>query len=441
MRLLPGGFSSGSLPLPNLYRKAMSNKKRRNRKAASGSSGSTSSNSSPTQTNVIDGTPENYALAGQAEDSSQAASVDKTGLIAYLKANLWMVGIICFLALGVLGSGLKYLDEEARREIARRANSKGNLNNQLEQSFLNKVNPFLPSPTPTPTPQLTRKYIYAGSQLLAVEDANATAAPPSDLAIWRPSNGEWWVMAGTGSQQVTQAWGISTDKPVPGDYDGDGKTDFAVWRPSDGNWYIINSSGGGGQLVLGVSTDLPAPADYDGDGRTDAAVYRPTNGTWYIQQSSDYQVVTAQFGVSADIPAPADYNGDGKADIAVWRNTDQKFYWKNDSGSGYQEIYIGQGGLPVSADYDGDGRANFAIKNGADWVIMNSALSQVQTTSWQQAGDKAVQNDYDGDGKVDIAVWHDTTGTWYIKNSADNSTRTVQWGVTGDTPVPAYYRR
>jgi hypothetical protein len=37
-------------------------------------------------------------------------------------------------------------------------------------------------------------------------------------------------------------WGAATDIPVPGDYDGDGRTDLAVWRASSGTWYILKSS-------------------------------------------------------------------------------------------------------------------------------------------------------------------------------------------------------
>ena len=35
-------------------------------------------------------------------------------------------------------------------------------------------------------------------------------------------------------------WGTSTDTPVTGDFDSDGKSDVAVYR--GGVWYILNSA-------------------------------------------------------------------------------------------------------------------------------------------------------------------------------------------------------
>ncbi|PYS97789.1 MAG: hypothetical protein DMF63_18840 [Acidobacteria bacterium] len=315
---------------------------------------------------------------------------------------------------------------------------------ELPSNASSSWNP-LAAPLPTPAPQLSKEYIYAGQRLLAVEDTFATAIAPADLAVWRPSTGTWWVMGGPNSQQIAQSWGTNGDKPVPGDYDGDGKTDFSIFRPSSSQWFVLQSSDSAWAPIIswGIPTDFRVPADYDGDGKTDRAVWRAADGVWYIVRSSDQSSYYQTYGAYADIPAPADYDGDGRADIAVWRTSEQKFYSINSSDSSVSVVTVSQSSSqPVSADYDGDGKADHAVRNGSNWVIRQSSNAQTITVSWQDAADIAVQNDYDGDGKTDIATWRNSNGNWYIRQSANrNSLRQVQWGIPGDIPIPAYYRR
>jgi hypothetical protein len=113
-------------------------------------------------------------------------------------------------------------------------------------------------------------------------------------------------------------FGQNGDKPVPGDYDGDGKSDISVFR--GGVWYRINSSNGTFYAeAFGIDTDQPAPADYDGDNRDDIAVFRSLTGNWYFHLSGSGQFAGIQWGQAGDIAVPGDYDGDNRDDIGVYR--------------------------------------------------------------------------------------------------------------------------
>jgi len=228
--------------------------------------------------------------------------------------------------------------------------------------------------------------------------------------------------------------GIAAPKNKPADFDGDGKTDISIFRPSDGNWYILQSSTQNLRVMnFGTSSDIPVPADYDGNGKTDFAVFRPSESTWYIQNRI---FRTQQFGTSTDVAVPADYNGDGFADIAVFRSG--IWYILNSSGSPNPlrvEQFGTSGDKAVSADYDGDGKTDLAVFRDGVWYLLRSQLG-FTAIQFGLPGDKPVPGDYDGDGLADIAVFRD--GTWYLLRSQLGFTG-IQFGISSDKPVPGDY--
>jgi hypothetical protein len=223
----------------------------------------------------------------------------------------------------------------------------------------------------------------------------------TDVSIYRPSNGQWWIMKSSDGSHYVLTFGLATDKIVPQDYTGDGKCDIAVWRPSTGEWFILRSEDNSYYSIpFGVSTDFPVPADYDGDGKADVAIRRASH--WWIRRSSDSSVYALTFGSgvpSADtILGGADYTGDGKADPAMYspfENTVWKYLQSENGGTG------GRHGTPDLTKVPGD---------------------------------------YDGDHKIDIALFNPANGIWTIYRSSGGIANPV-FGADGDKPVPNAYVR
>lgn len=135
----------------------------------------------------------------------------------------------------------------------------------------------------------------------------------------------------------------------PSDFDGDGTTDAAVFRPSDGKWYVMQSGTNTFSVVpFGLQGDIPVDGDFDGDSRSDYAVFRPSTATWWVLRSSDLGAQASQFGLSGDKPVAGDYDKDGKTDYAVWRDG---MYWilQSSNGAGVGRQFGLPGDIPIGA--------------------------------------------------------------------------------------------
>ena len=131
------------------------------------------------------------------------------------------------------------------------------------------------------------------------------------------------------------------DIPVPGNYNDTAAAELAIYRPSTGQFFIDNN----GTLVTvtlatGTAGDIPVPGDYNNSytvvagqpvasRATEPAVYNPTTGVWDILKAGG--VVTSLTFQPGDIPAPGDYAGTGSLQPVVYRPSAGKFY--NSSGT------------------------------------------------------------------------------------------------------------
>jgi len=91
----------------------------------------------------------------------------------------------------------------------------------------------------------------------------------TDIAVVREgttltSNLIWYILKSSNNSLQATSFGITgTDLNVQNDYDGDGKTDVAVWRDTNGTFYVLRSTDGGLTSVQwGSPSDLPI-AGYD----------------------------------------------------------------------------------------------------------------------------------------------------------------------------------
>jgi hypothetical protein len=227
----------------------------------------------------------------------------------------------------------------------------------------------------------------------------------TDVAVWRPENGVWYIHQSGDGQVLLVKWGMTTmhptgelpDVPVPADYDGDGRSDLGVWRPDTGEWWILSSSNDYDQnnptvFRWGKLGDIPVQADYNGDGRADYAVFRSTENRWYIREIASGKSSVHAFGLAGvDTLVPADYTGDHKTDLAVYRSG--VWYVLSSETAETEAFHFGfNDDVPVPADYDGDGSTDFATYRNGTWYVYDSSNPRLRTFNFGQVGDMPISS-------------------------------------------------
>lgn len=262
----------------------------------------------------------------------------------------------------------------------------------------------------------------------------------TDLSIFRPSNGTWYIRNWSSGAFRIRQFGVDGDIPASEDFDGDRISDIAVWRPSNGFWYFIRSTDSTFNVVaFGEPGDVPVAGDYDGDARADFVVFRPQTGQWFSFFSSDSSFAVRTWGLSNDVPVPGDYDGDGKYDITVWRAADGNWYTIYSTNGTFRVNTWGvTGDIPATGDFDGDGRNELTVYRPSTgiWYQKRTSNGAFVTNAWGEAADIPVVGDYDNDGRDDIAVWRPSNRIWYIIGSTAGIIQT-QWGEAADIPVPS----
>ncbi len=186
---------------------------------------------------------------------------------------------------------------------------------------------------------------------------------------------------------IFETFGLPGDRPVVGDWTGDGRIRIGVFR--NGEWYLdLNGNrkwdgvaGGDGIFQFGLPGDIPVAGDWTGDGVTKLGVFRcpplgHTECTWVLDRNGNRKFdpgdVFLQYGLAGDLPVVSTWSG-GRIDrVGVFRNGD---WYVDSNGSGRFEpsdrhlVFGLAGDIPVVARTSG----KIGVYRSGIWILHSDA--------------------------------------------------------------------
>jgi hypothetical protein len=160
--------------------------------------------------------------------------------------------------------------------------------------------------------------------------------------LYRQSDG-YAYLRNSNSQGVADIkffFGNPGDLPVAGDFDNNGCDSLSIYRPSEQRFYVINrlgsNDGGLGaadySFLFGNPGDKPVVGDWDGDGIDEIGLHRESSGFFYYRNTLTTGVADGQFyfGDPGDRFAAGDWGVvDNRDTPAVFRPSDLTLYFRH----------------------------------------------------------------------------------------------------------------
>ena len=197
-------------------------------------------------------------------------------------------------------------------------------------------------------------------------DCDGTDTP----GLYRQSDGYVYLRNSNteGAADITFFFGNPGDVPLAGDFNGAGCDTVSIYRPSEARFYVITELGedGGGlgaadySFLFGDAGDKPVVGDWNGDGIDEIGLHRESSGFFYYRTSLTTGIADGQFyfGDPGDRFVAGDW---GIADFVetpgLFRPLNNVFYFRHTLTQGnadWQFTWTGAdpSWLPVAGDFD-----------------------------------------------------------------------------------------
>jgi hypothetical protein len=261
----------------------------------------------------------------------------------------------------------------------------------------------------------------------------------------------------TGSADDSFTFGLSTDTPVAGDWDGNGTVTPGVVRVSGTQlrWLLRNSNSSGAadlDFTYGLSSDAPIVGDWDGNGSTTPGITRDVSGQlqWHLRNSNSSGSAnhSVTYGSATDTPVAGDWTGKTQTTIGVARlvSGQWNFLLRNTISGGSADITVvyGTTGMrPIVGDWTGQGVTTVGMVDGNSWKLRtsNTSGSANYTFGFGSSTDTAVAGNWALPreiGQTRMALWGWTTTTEW--NCLDALwTAESNWNPLADNPSSSAY--